>query len=180
MGPPGPWVFTACIASVQSVQWTHHWKKPSPINSHAPRTHILLQIKFSISSKRNFAWFLIGEFPQPAICFCMAVRLLAYQVADLCLGKPPLRSLSSAATVADALAAVKVSDENFVSVWSCDHSEKRNLDCVCVGKVCMVDIVCYLCREENLSSPGSALRSPISVLLSKVEGLVRHVEPSSR
>ncbi|KAI3466129.1 hypothetical protein Pfo_022792 [Paulownia fortunei] len=109
----------------------------------------------------------------------MAVRLLAYEVADLCLGKPPLRSLSSSATVADALAALKSSDENFISVWSCDHSTKRNLECVCVGKVCMVDIICYLCREENLSSPGLALKSPASVLLSKVKGLVRHVEPSS-
>ncbi|KAL7103602.1 hypothetical protein ACP275_08G189700 [Erythranthe tilingii] len=109
----------------------------------------------------------------------MAARLLAYQVADLCLGKPPLRSLSSSATVADALAAVKSSDENFVGVWSCDHSAKRNLECVCVGKVCMVDVICFLCRDENLSSPGLALSSPVSVLLSNANGLVRHVEPSS-
>ncbi|KAL0443514.1 UNVERIFIED_CONTAM: CBS domain-containing protein CBSX5 [Sesamum latifolium] len=107
----------------------------------------------------------------------MAVRFLAYEVADLCLGKPPLRSLSASATVADALAAVKSSDENCISVWSCDH--KRNLECVCVGKVCMVDIICYLCREENLGSPALALKSPVSVLLSKVKGLIRHVDPSS-
>ncbi|KAK6157417.1 hypothetical protein DH2020_011665 [Rehmannia glutinosa] len=43
----------------------------------------------------------------------------------------------------------------------------------------MVDIICYLCRDENLASPGLALKSPVSVLLSKIEGLVRHVEPSS-
>ncbi|KAK6132817.1 hypothetical protein DH2020_033416 [Rehmannia glutinosa] len=44
----------------------------------------------------------------------------------------------------------------------------------------MVDITCYLCREENLSSPAVALKAPVSVLLSKVNGgLVRHVEPSS-
>ncbi|KAK4439205.1 CBS domain-containing protein CBSX5 [Sesamum alatum] len=111
----------------------------------------------------------------------MAVRFLAYEVADLCLGKPPLRSLSASATVADALAAVKSSDDNFISVWSCDHysTSKRNLECVCVGKVCMVDIICYLCREENLGSPALALKSPVSVLLSKVTGIVRHVDPSS-
>ncbi|KAK6154331.1 hypothetical protein DH2020_008579 [Rehmannia glutinosa] len=110
----------------------------------------------------------------------MAVRLVAYEVADLCLGKPPLRSLSSSATVADALAAIKSSDDNSISVWSCDHSKTRNLECVCVGKVCMVDIICFLCREENLSSPALALKAPVSVLLSKVNGgLVRHVEPSS-
>lgn len=110
----------------------------------------------------------------------MAVRLLGYEVADLCLGKPPLRSLSAGATVADALTALKISGDNFISVWSCDHrSSKRNLECVCVGKVCMVDIVCYLCEEDNLCSPGLALKSPVSVLLSKDQGLVKHVEPSS-
>ncbi|GFP96721.1 CBS domain-containing protein cbsx5 [Phtheirospermum japonicum] len=110
----------------------------------------------------------------------MAVQLLAYEVADLCLGKPPLRSLSaSAATVSDALAALKSADENSISVWSCDHHRSPNPKCACVGKICMVDIICYLCREENLASPAAALKSPVSVLLSKVEGLVRHVEPSS-
>ncbi|KAL0283975.1 UNVERIFIED_CONTAM: CBS domain-containing protein CBSX5 [Sesamum angustifolium] len=109
----------------------------------------------------------------------MAVRLLAYEVADLCLGKPPLRSLSSSATVADAIAALKASGEDCISVWSCDHSSRRNLDCVCVGKICMVDVICYLCREENLSAPGLALKSPVSVFLPSVKGLVRHLEPSS-
>ncbi|KAL6954957.1 hypothetical protein U1Q18_000646 [Sarracenia purpurea var. burkii] len=115
----------------------------------------------------------------------MAVRLLAYEVADLCLGKPALRSLSiSSATVGDALSALKTSDDTYISVWSCDHSpaQSRNVggeECRCVGKICMVDIICFLCRDDNLSSPASALRSPVSVLLSKVQGLVRHVEPSS-
>ncbi|KAI7985141.1 putative LRR receptor-like serine/threonine-protein kinase [Camellia lanceoleosa] len=44
----------------------------------------------------------------------------------------------------------------------------------------MVDVICYLCKDENLSSPSSALKSPVSVLLPKLPGLVRHVEPSSR
>ncbi|XP_073314122.1 CBS domain-containing protein CBSX5-like [Primulina huaijiensis] len=110
----------------------------------------------------------------------MAVRLLGYEVLDLCLGKPPLRSLSAGSTVSDALTVLKTSGDNFISVWSCDHrSNKRNLECVCVGKVCMVDIVCYLCKEDNLCSPGLALKSPVSVLLSKDQGSVKHVEPSS-
>ncbi|KAL2483604.1 CBS domain-containing protein CBSX5 [Forsythia ovata] len=113
----------------------------------------------------------------------MAARLLAFEVADLCLGKPPLCALSVSATVGDALAALKTAEDNSVSVWNCDHS-KRNLsavdeECVCIGKVCMVDIICYLCKEDNLSSPALALKSPVSVLLSKVNGLVRHVDPSS-
>ncbi|KAF5959302.1 hypothetical protein HYC85_000511 [Camellia sinensis] len=44
----------------------------------------------------------------------------------------------------------------------------------------MVDVICYLCKDENLSSPSSALKSPVSVLLPKLPGLVRHVEPSCR
>ncbi|CAA2968963.1 Hypothetical predicted protein [Olea europaea subsp. europaea] len=113
----------------------------------------------------------------------MAARLLSFEVADLCLGKPPLRALPVSATVGDALAALKAAENKFVSVWNCDHS-KRDLNaddenCLCIGKICMVDIICYLCREENLSSPALALKSPISVLLSKVQGLVRHVEASS-
>ncbi|CAA3019743.1 Hypothetical predicted protein [Olea europaea subsp. europaea] len=111
----------------------------------------------------------------------MAARLLSYEVADLCLGKPSLPSLSISATISDAVAALKGSEDNFISVWSCNHS-KDNLnsnDCVCVGKICMVDIICYLCKEENLLSPSLVLQSPVSVLLSKVKGLVKHVEPSS-
>lgn len=113
----------------------------------------------------------------------MAARLLSFEVADLCLGKPPLRALSVSATVCDALVALKAAEDNSVSVWNCDHS-KRNLNvgdenCECVGKICMVDIIFYLCKGENLSSPALALKSPVSVLLSNVEGLVRHVEASS-
>ncbi|PSS16197.1 CBS domain-containing protein [Actinidia chinensis var. chinensis] len=114
----------------------------------------------------------------------MAVRLLAHEVADLCLGKPPLSPLSAAsATVRDAVSKLKSSGESYVSVWSCDHSSPpRNNDCGecrCVGKICMVDVICYLCRDENLSSPSSAMNSPVSVLLSKAQGVIRHVEPSS-
>ncbi|CAL5336722.1 unnamed protein product [Camellia sinensis] len=109
----------------------------------------------------------------------MAVRLLAYEVADLCLGKLPLKSLSIAATVADALSVLKSSSDTCLSVWTCDHSKSAAEECRCVGKVCMVDVICYLCKDENLSSPSSALKSPVSVLLPKLPGLIRHVEPSS-
>ncbi|KAL3508647.1 hypothetical protein ACH5RR_028048 [Cinchona calisaya] len=115
----------------------------------------------------------------------MAAGLLVHEVADLCLGKPPLKSLSVSATIADALATLKTSDDNYISVWICDHSNKnsfiaKNGDCICIGKICMVDIICYLCKEENISSPSLALNSSVSALLSKApSGLVRHVEPSS-
>ncbi|KAF8409288.1 hypothetical protein HHK36_005362 [Tetracentron sinense] len=112
----------------------------------------------------------------------MAVSLLAYEVSDLCLGKPALRSLSISATVGEALSALKRSGENHLSVWSCDHSSTTANDfedCRCIGKLCMVDVVCYLCRSENLLCPLTALKSPVSVLLPKVPGLVKHVEPHS-
>ncbi|CAA0815957.1 CBS domain-containing protein [Striga hermonthica] len=109
----------------------------------------------------------------------MAAQLLAYEVADLCLGKPPLRSLSaSSATVADALAALKSTGDDAVSLWSCDHASPEK-DCVCVGKICTADVVFYLCREENLASTAAALKSPATALLPTVGGLVRHVDPSA-
>lgn len=122
----------------------------------------------------------------------MAVSLLAHVVSDLCLGKPALRSLTVSATVADALAALKKSDENFISVWDCvHHSAKAGFgddhgsggvgdECRCVGKLCMVDVICYLCKDENLLSPSAALKAPVSSVLPKIPGLVMHVEPSSR
>ncbi|XP_058082873.1 CBS domain-containing protein CBSX5-like [Magnolia sinica] len=110
----------------------------------------------------------------------MAVSLPSNEVSDLCLGKPALKSLSISATVGDALSALKRCSEICLSVWSCDHrsADKKKIgDCRCVGKVCMVDVICYLCREENLTDPASALKSPVSVLLPKAPGIVRHVEP---
>ncbi|PON96079.1 CBS domain containing protein [Trema orientale] len=110
----------------------------------------------------------------------MAVSLLAREVSDLCLGKPALRSLSAAATVAEALSALKRLGETSLSVWSCcDHSSDDH-QCRCVGKVCMVDVICFLSREENLASPASALQAPLSLLLPKIPGLVMHLEPNAR
>ncbi|XVE50322.1 hypothetical protein DITRI_Ditri01bG0152700 [Diplodiscus trichospermus] len=122
----------------------------------------------------------------------MAVRLLSHELSDLCLGKPALRSLSVTSTIAEALEVLKTSDDSFVSVWSCDHKAKTasglgsgagfpddaDVECRCVGKVCIVDVICFLCKEENLVSPSVALKEPVSVLLPKIPGLVVHVEPS--
>ncbi|KAK9089333.1 hypothetical protein Scep_028415 [Stephania cephalantha] len=115
---------------------------------------------------------------------------MAVSVWDLCLGKPPLTSLSeNSATVGDALSALKASGEDFVSVWSCDHrgrsdgSEERR-ECRCVGKVCVVDVICYLCRCSNVDGPGTGdavdelLRRPVSVVVREA-GVVRHVDPHS-
>ncbi|XVF18910.1 hypothetical protein REPUB_Repub11eG0064300 [Reevesia pubescens] len=119
----------------------------------------------------------------------MAVRLLSHELSDLCLGKPALRSLSITSTIAEAVEVLKTSDDNFVSVWSCDHKAKTSSgfesaagfsddECRCVGKVCMVDVIIYLCKDENLVSPSVALKEPVSVLLPKIPGHVMHVETS--
>ncbi|CAK9170565.1 unnamed protein product, partial [Ilex paraguariensis] len=101
---------------------------------------------------------------------------------------PALRSLPVSATVADAVSALKRSGKSYVSVWTCEHSSKKKTtgfagddddDCRCIGKVCMVDVLCFLCREENLKSPSKALESPVSDVLPKVPGLVKHLEPNS-
>ncbi|CAL5200852.1 unnamed protein product [Lathyrus oleraceus] len=102
----------------------------------------------------------------------MEVSCLTYELSELCLGKPPLKSISTSATVAEAIELLRSSGESFVSVWNCDYSE-------CVGKVCMVDVICYLCKEESLLCPESALKASIANVLNKVHGLVVHLEPSS-
>ncbi|KAL7599165.1 hypothetical protein Lser_V15G21123 [Lactuca serriola] len=112
----------------------------------------------------------------------MAARLLAHEVADLCLGKPPLKSLAISATVRHALAALKSSDDTHISIWTCDHHQTAQSlidNCCCVGKICMVDIICYLSKEDNLKSPSSALDSPVTVLLSRDPATVRLVNPSA-
>ncbi|XP_065878394.1 CBS domain-containing protein CBSX5-like [Euphorbia lathyris] len=116
----------------------------------------------------------------------MAVSLLAREVSDLCLGKPALRSLAVSATVGEALSALKRSGDRYLSVWNCDHrtnvSSRSKVDvneCQCIGKVCMVDVICYLSKEENLKNPAAALQAPVSALIPKALGLVRHLEPHS-
>lgn len=114
------------------------------------------------------------------ICNCMAASFLARDVSDLCLGKPPLSPLPVTTTVADALSELKRSGESYVSVWSSSGYSDSGGDCKCVGKICTVDVICFLCREENIFRPYDALQFPISDILPKVPGIVRHLEPSSR
>ena len=118
----------------------------------------------------------------------MAVSLLTQEVSDLCLGKPALRCLSVSATIGDALSALKRLRETYLSVWTCNHDHdpdasfsSKSDDCVCIGKICMVDIICFLCRPDCLKSPTTALNSPLSVLIPmSLPGLVTHLEPRAR
>ncbi|PPS07543.1 hypothetical protein GOBAR_AA13105 [Gossypium barbadense] len=119
----------------------------------------------------------------------MAASLLAREVSDLCLGKPALRSLSVSATVGDALTTLKRSRDNYISFWNCNHGHFSEVDkvdavaalddCRCVGKVCVADIIGFLCKEENLSNPGIALQAPVSVLIPKTGDFVRHLESNA-
>ncbi|KAJ0261688.1 CBS domain-containing protein [Hirschfeldia incana] len=116
----------------------------------------------------------------------MALTLLSHEVSDLCIGKPPLRCLSAVtATVADAIATLKSSDEPFISVWSCDHDEtiddNNKYECECVGKICMADVICYLTESDNkVLSLSSAFEASVSVLLPKSRCTVVHVQSSCK
>ena len=118
----------------------------------------------------------------------MALTLLSHEVSDLCIGKPPLRCLSAVtATVADAIAALKSSDEPFLSVWSCNHDEtnddddNKKCDCECLGKICMADVICYLSKFDNkVLSLSSAFNASVSVLLHKCRSIVVHVQSSCK
>ncbi|KAL4394987.1 hypothetical protein AHAS_Ahas02G0206900 [Arachis hypogaea] len=93
---------------------------------------------------------------------------------DLCLGKPPLRSLSASSNIAHALAALNNSEDN-ISVWTYDYCIKKKEEgeveggecCRCIGKVCMVEVVCFLSREDNLLSPSQAIKASLSVILTQ-------------
>lgn len=104
----------------------------------------------------------------------MAVSLLSQEVADLCIGKPAVRTLPANATVGQALNALK-SCEGVSALVVLDNRRKRT------GKICMVDILCFLCAKENTSSPAAALREPVSVLVSeqKETTAVHRIEPDS-
>ncbi|XP_038881934.1 CBS domain-containing protein CBSX5-like [Benincasa hispida] len=109
----------------------------------------------------------------------MAVRLLDHHLSDICLGKPALSSISLSATLADALSALNKLGETFISVWNCPHFSKSasHGDCRCIGKISVLDVILFLCKEENLSQPAVALQSFVSVLIPQVPVLVRHLEP---
>ncbi|XP_020576601.1 CBS domain-containing protein CBSX5-like [Phalaenopsis equestris] len=102
----------------------------------------------------------------------MAVNLLSHEVSDLCIGKPALRVLPISATIHEAILVLKQCGDTYISVWTSEAF---------AGKFCMVDILCYLCAEENISSPEAALKNSVSVLLSnETAALMGHVESHSR
>lgn len=115
----------------------------------------------------------------------MAQTFLATQVSDICVGKPSLRSLPSTSTVAEAVAELKKSGEIYVSVWECDHDHNKvNGDegigfCRCLGKICMVDVIIFLCEKENLLCPLEALKTSVVDLVMNMDGRIMHLESDS-
>ncbi|XP_010905536.1 CBS domain-containing protein CBSX5 [Elaeis guineensis] len=107
----------------------------------------------------------------------MAVSLRSHEVSDLCIGKPALKSLPISATAGDALLALKKGGDTCLGVWAADRSSPERK--LIAGKLCVGDILCFLCVDENLDSPADALKKPLSDLLPKDAGLVRRVEPDS-
>ncbi|KNA16798.1 hypothetical protein SOVF_085950 [Spinacia oleracea] len=101
----------------------------------------------------------------------MAVQLLSHEISDLCLGKPPLRPLPASATVTDALSFFRrCSGDPSLSVWEAAK---------CIGKISIVDVLCFMCKEENISNPSIALHSPVSLLLPHGPPLVKQLDPNS-
>ncbi|KFK29266.1 hypothetical protein AALP_AA7G110500 [Arabis alpina] len=104
----------------------------------------------------------------------MALSLLAYNISDLCLGKPPLRCLAAASSsVSDAIAALRSSEDPFLSIWTCNHD--GDTECECLGKISMADVICHLSKNYDTLS---ALNASVSVLVPKNPSLVLHVQPS--
>ncbi|XP_009804277.2 CBS domain-containing protein CBSX5-like [Nicotiana sylvestris] len=110
----------------------------------------------------------------------MAVSFLNREVSDLCLGKPALRPIIPAtATLAEAIAVLKRTGETHVSVWMVLEEDDYSVECHCIGKVSMVDVICYLCKQESLIDSSKVLEIPVLKILAKGDSIVKHLEPDS-
>lgn len=109
----------------------------------------------------------------------MAVKFFNQVVSELCLGKPELSGITVAATVYDALTVLKRSEDTYVSVWE-SGEEHAIRSCLCIGKICMADVILFLCREENLVDPFKAFESPVSQILSQGAYVITHLDSNSR
>ncbi|TVU16581.1 hypothetical protein EJB05_40152, partial [Eragrostis curvula] len=108
----------------------------------------------------------------------MAERLLqTHDVSDLCIGKPPLRWLPPSSTVADAIADLESGaargPDAAVAVWD------GKPDGEVAGRVCMGDVLLFLCADGNLASPAAALQATLSDLLAAGAPPVRRIEPDA-
>ncbi|CAM0144971.1 unnamed protein product [Urochloa decumbens] len=92
----------------------------------------------------------------------MAVRLLqTHEVSDLCIGKPALRWLPPSSTIADAVAELEAAGGAGAAVAVWDGEEGSDV----AGRVCMADVLLFLCSAANLASPAAALQAMLSDML---------------
>ncbi|XP_040379198.1 CBS domain-containing protein CBSX5-like [Oryza brachyantha] len=99
----------------------------------------------------------------------------AHDVSDLCIGKPALRWLRPSSTVADAIAELECDGDRgpdaAVAVWDGKGAV--------AGRVCMVDVLLFLCADSNLASTGAALQATLADLLAAGPPPVRRIEPDA-
>ncbi|GJN26011.1 hypothetical protein PR202_gb13905 [Eleusine coracana subsp. coracana] len=107
----------------------------------------------------------------------MAERLLqTHDVSDLCIGKPALRWLPPSSTVADAVAELEGGGGGALAVWD---GKEEDTQVAVAGRVCMADVVLFLCADANLASPAAALQATLADLLAAGPPPVRFIQPDA-
>ncbi|KAM3391434.1 hypothetical protein ACQJBY_012866 [Aegilops geniculata] len=96
--------------------------------------------------------------------------LLAREVSDLCIGKPPIRWLPPSSTVARAVAELEADGaaDAAVAVW--DGQEGADV----AGRVRMADVLLFLCTDD-----GSGQATLADLLAAAGAPPVRRVEPDA-
>ncbi|XP_075488365.1 CBS domain-containing protein CBSX5-like [Primulina tabacum] len=108
----------------------------------------------------------------------MAAKFFNQVVSELCLGKPELFGITATDTVYYALTVLKRSEDTYISVWE-SVEELAIRSSLCIGKICMTDVILFLCREENLVDPFKAFESPVSQILSQGVSMITHLYSNS-
>ncbi|WOL19898.1 CBS domain-containing protein CBSX5-like [Canna indica] len=111
----------------------------------------------------------------------MAMGFFSNEVSDLCIGKPALRTLQlSSTTIGDALLAIRRGSELHLAVLGVNQGlpEKK----VVTGKICITDIICYLCFDGNLALLAAALivLESLDLILDGAQNLVVPIRSVSR
>ncbi|KAG8092144.1 hypothetical protein GUJ93_ZPchr0012g18878 [Zizania palustris] len=104
----------------------------------------------------------------------MAVRLLANDVSDLCIGKPAVSALPLSTAAGDLAATIRRGPQ--AAAWVGVTGPARAV----VGRLGLADVLCFLCAAPGaLAHPTAALSKPVSALLPKdgSGGEVRRVDP---
>jgi hypothetical protein len=133
----------------------------------------------------------------------MAGFFQARQAGDLAVGKPALHKFPCTLTVGDALKHLKASHDSDLTLWEelCPLSlkplpkssarestitvqdpsqvSKESLR-RCVGRIGMVDIICFLARDESLADQAAALNTPALAIVSDTAFAIQHVDSRTK